>query len=115
MVELLVTPKSITHMETLIEKGADAFVIGEQKFGLRLPGEFNREMMKEAVEIAHRNNKKFMLHNGLFHNYHLDALEDYIHFLHQIQVDRIIFGDPAVVMFVKNNQILSLYIGMLEH
>lgn len=48
-------------METLIEKGADAFVIGEQKFGLRLPGEFNREMMKEAVEIAHRNNKKFML------------------------------------------------------
>ena len=35
MVELLVTPKSITHMETLIEKGADAFVIGEQNF-LRL-------------------------------------------------------------------------------
>ena len=27
MVELLVTPKSITHMETLIDKGADAFVI----------------------------------------------------------------------------------------
>ena len=102
MVELLVTPKSITHLETLIEKGADAFVIGEQKFGLRLPGEFNREMMKEAVEIAHRNNKKvYAAVNGLFHNYHLDALEDYIHFLHQIQVDRIIFGDPAVVMFVK--------------
>lgn len=81
MVELLVTPKSITHMETLIEKGADAFVIGEQKFGLRLPGEFNREMMKEAVEIAHRNNKKvYAAVNGLFHNYHLDALEDYIHF-----------------------------------
>ena len=37
-------------------------------------------MMKEAAEIAHRNNKKFMLVNGLFHNYHLDALEDYIHF-----------------------------------
>ena len=102
MVELLVTPKSITHMETLIDIGADAFVIGEQKFGLRLPGEFNREMMKEAVEIAHRNNKKvYAAVNGLFHNYHLDALEDYIHFLHQIQVDRIIFGDPAVVMFVK--------------
>jgi hypothetical protein len=30
-------------METLIDIGADAFVIGEQKFGLRLPGEFNRE------------------------------------------------------------------------
>lgn len=42
MTELLVTPKSISHIETLIEKGADAFVIGEQKFGLRLAGEFNR-------------------------------------------------------------------------
>ncbi|WP_256062013.1 peptidase U32 family protein, partial [Staphylococcus aureus] len=39
--------------------------------------------------------------NGLFHNYHLDAVEDYINCLHEIRVDRIIFGDPAVVMYVK--------------
>ncbi|MBL7565127.1 peptidase U32 family protein [Staphylococcus saccharolyticus] len=105
MVELLVTPKSITHMETLIEKGADAFVIGEQKFGLRLPGEFNRDAMKEAVAFAHQNNKKvYAAVNSIFHNYHLDALEDYIQFLHDIQVDRIIFGDPAVVMYVKQQE-----------
>jgi putative protease len=42
--------------------------------------------------------------NGIFHNYHLDALEDYINFLHDIQVDRIIFGDPAVVMYVKQHE-----------
>lgn len=47
-------------METLIDIGADAFVIGEQKFGLRLPGEFNRENMTKAVTIAHNNNKKCM-------------------------------------------------------
>ncbi|NAM80018.1 peptidase U32 family protein [Staphylococcus epidermidis] len=105
MVELLVTPKSITHMETLIDKGADAFVIGEQKFGLRLPGEFNRDAMQEAVALAHKNNKKvYAAVNGIFHNYHLDALEDYIKFLHDIQVDRIIFGDPAVVMYVKQHE-----------
>ncbi|PTU81953.1 collagenase-like protease [Staphylococcus pasteuri] len=108
MTELLVTPKSITHMETLIEIGADAFVIGEQKFGLRLPGEFNREDMEKAVTLAHENDKKvYATVNGLFHNYHLAAVEDYIQFLHQIGVDRIIFGDPAVVMYVKqqNNPI----------
>ena len=105
MVELLVTPKSITHMETLIDKGADAFVIGEQKFGLRLPGEFNRDAMQEAVALAHKNNKKvYAAVNGIFHNYHLDALGDYINFLHDIQVDRIIFGDPAVVMYVKQHE-----------
>ena len=66
MVELLVTPKSITHMETLIEKGADAFVIGEQKFGLRLPGEFNRDAMKEAVAFVHQNNKKVYAASDFF-------------------------------------------------
>ena len=57
MPELLVTPKSLTHMETLIDIGADAFVIGEQKFGLRLPGEFNHEDMTKAVTLAHNNHK----------------------------------------------------------
>lgn len=103
MTELLVTPKSVNHIEVLIEKGADAFVIGEQKFGLRLAGEFNREAMREAVNLAHNKDKKiYAAVNGLFHNYHLNAVESYIEFLHEINVDRIIFGDPAVIMFVKN-------------
>ncbi|HEC2149603.1 TPA: U32 family peptidase [Staphylococcus delphini] len=105
MTELLVTPKSLSHIETLIEKGADAFVIGEEKFGLRLAGEFNREEMKKAVEIIHHAGKKaYAAVNGIFHNYHIPALEDYIEFLHEIRVDRIIFGDPAVVMIVKQQE-----------
>ena len=108
MTELLVTPKSLNHMKTLIELGADAFVIGEQKFGLRLPVEFNREDVRKAVNLAHEHDKKvYVAVNGIFHNYHLNALENYIEFLHEIRVDRIIFGDPAVVMYVKkqNNPI----------
>lgn len=102
MTELLVTPKSVAHITTLIEKGADAFVLGEQKFGLRLAGEFDRATLKEAVELIHQHDKKaYVAVNGIFHNYHLNALEDYISYLHEINVDRIIFGDPAVVMFVK--------------
>ncbi|MCI2842372.1 peptidase U32 family protein [Staphylococcus hominis] len=102
MTELLVTPKSLNHMKTLIELGADAFVIGEQKFGLRLPGEFNREDVRKAVNLAHEHDKKvYVAVNGIFHNYHLNVLENYIEFLHEIRVDRIIFGDPAVVMYVK--------------
>ncbi|MEJ7540599.1 peptidase U32 family protein [Staphylococcus intermedius] len=105
MTELLVTPKSLSHIETLIEKGADAFVIGEEKFGLRLAGEFNREDMKKAVEMIHDAGKKaYAAVNGIFHNYHIPALEDYIAFLHEIRVDRIIFGDPAVVMIVKQQE-----------
>ena len=102
MTELLVTPKSVAHIATLIDKGADAFVLGEQKFGLRLAGEFDRDTLKEAVELIHQHGKKaYIAVNGIFHNYHLNALEDYISYLHEINVDRIIFGDPAVVMYVK--------------
>ena len=38
MTELLVTPKSLTHLETLIDIGADAFVIGEQKIWVTITG-----------------------------------------------------------------------------
>ncbi|WP_210141385.1 peptidase U32 family protein [Staphylococcus sp. GDY8P185P] len=102
MTELLVTPKSVKHIETLIEKGVDAFVIGEQRFGLRLAGEFKREALIEAVELIHNHGKKaYVAVNGIFHNYHLNALKSYIDFLHEVSVDRIIFGDPAVVMYVN--------------
>lgn len=105
MTELLVTPKSVKHIETLIEKGADAFVIGEQRFGLRLAGEFKREALIEAVELIHNHGKKaYVAVNGIFHNYHLNALKSYIYFLHEVSVDRIIFGDPAVVMYVNEQR-----------
>lgn len=105
MTELLVTPKSVKHIETLIEKGADAFVIGEQKFGLRLAGEFKREALIEAVELIHNHGKKaYVAVNGIFHNYHLNALKSYIDFLHEVKADRIIFGDPAVVMYVNEQE-----------
>ena len=41
-VELVVTPKSVDHIYELINVGADSFVIGEEKYGLRLAGEFKR-------------------------------------------------------------------------
>ena len=44
--ELLVTPVTVEDIQPLIEAGADAFVIGEQRYGLRLAGEFSREEIK---------------------------------------------------------------------
>ena len=67
--ELLVTPVSVHDILPLIEAGADAFVVGEQRYGLRLAGEFSREEIKDAVEIAHEHGKKvYVAMNALFHN-----------------------------------------------
>lgn len=100
--ELLVTPITVTDIEPLAIAGADAFVIGEQKYGLRLAGEFSRDDIKEAVKIAHSNNKKvYVAMNALFHNEKVEELSEYIEYLNLIEVDAIVFGDPAVLMAAR--------------
>lgn len=100
--ELLVTPKSIKNLEELIEAGADAFIIGESAFGLRLAGEFSRDEVKEALEIAHKHNKKvYVAVNAIFHNEKIDEMTEYVAFLGEIGVDAIVYGDPAVLMAAR--------------
>ncbi|WP_088013678.1 peptidase U32 family protein [Gottfriedia acidiceleris] len=100
--ELLVTPTNLNDIDKLADAGADAVIIGEQRFGLRLAGEFNREDVKEAVQIAHKKNVKvYVAMNGVYHNEILDEIEDYIAFLRDANVDAIVFGDPAVLMSVR--------------
>ncbi|MHC0035817.1 peptidase U32 family protein [Pseudoneobacillus sp. C159] len=97
--ELLVTPINVENLRSLIEAGADAFVIGEQRYGLRLAGEFSREEVKEAIEVAHAHGKKvYVSMNAIFHNEKVDELSDYLQFLKEVKADAAIFGDPAVLM-----------------
>ena len=100
--ELLVTPQTIAHIEDLLEAGADAFVIGEQKFGLRLAGEFSVAQVEEATKLIHAAGKKvYVAVNALFHNDRLDDLDEYLKEMQRIGVDALLFGDPAVVMAVR--------------
>lgn len=97
--ELLVTPHSVSHVQALLEAGADAFVLGEQKFGLRLAGEFSIAQIEEAVKMIHTAGKKaYVAMNAIFHNDRVDALTPYIQQLDRIGVDAIIFGDPSIII-----------------
>ncbi|WP_309089749.1 peptidase U32 family protein [Domibacillus sp.] len=100
--ELLVTPGSVDELIKQIEAGADAFLIGEQRYGLRLAGEFTREEVKEAIRIAHKHGKKvYVAVNALFHNNIANELDEYVTFVEQAGADAIVFGDPAVIMSVR--------------
>lgn len=100
--ELLVTPTSISDIIPLSEAGADAFIIGEQRYGLRLAGEFNRDEITKAIEIAHNHGKKvYVAMNAIFHNEKIDELSEYISFLCSAKADAIVFGDPAVLMAAR--------------
>ncbi|MGN7476733.1 peptidase U32 family protein [Solibacillus silvestris] len=100
--ELLLTPQSVEHIAALLDAGADAFVIGEQKFGLRLAGEFTVAEVEQATKLIHAAGKKvYVAVNALFHNDRLDALDEYLAEMQRIGVDALIFGDPAVIVAVR--------------
>ena len=74
--ELVVTPHDLHEIEPLIEAGADAFIIGEEKFGLRLAGHFNRDELRQAVELIKKHNKKvYVAINAIMPNGLLDDLK----------------------------------------
>lgn len=100
--ELLVTPTGVEDIMPLIEAGADAFVVGEQRYGLRLAGDFSRDDVKQSIDIAHKHNKKvYVAMNAIFHNDLVEELNDYIAFVRDAGADAIIFGDPAVLMAAR--------------
>lgn len=100
--ELLVTPTCVNDIALLADAGADAFIIGEQRYGLRLAGEFDRQDVKNAITLAHEKGKKvYVAMNAIFHNEKIEELADYIAFLRDVQADAIVFGDPAVLMTVR--------------
>ncbi|WP_028611771.1 peptidase U32 family protein [Paenibacillus harenae] len=100
--ELLTTAASLNELERLIAAGADAFVIGEARYGMRLPGEFPIDQIAEAVRIANPTGVKiYAAVNNLMDNEAVESLQAYMAALAETGVDAIVFGDPAVLMAAR--------------
>ncbi|OMF31717.1 peptidase U32 [Paenibacillus sp. FSL H8-0548] len=102
--ELLATASSLEELERLIAAGADAFVIGEARYGMRLAGEFSKDLIAQAVSIAKpKGSRIYVSLNNLMDNEAVETLNDYVAFLAEAGVDAIIFGDPAVLMAARKH------------
>ncbi|MEC0091686.1 peptidase U32 family protein [Paenibacillus macquariensis] len=100
--ELLVTAGSLNEISTLIDAGADALLIGNDRFGMRLAGSFSIEEIQEAVQQAHaRQVHVYVSLQNLMSNDLLDSLPDYVKALGNAGVDGVEFNDPSVLMAVK--------------
>ncbi|WP_101808234.1 peptidase U32 family protein [Paenibacillus sp. FSL W8-1187] len=102
--ELLATAASLEELRLLADAGADAFVIGESRFGARLPGEFGLEQIGEAVRIARGSERRPRIYaavNNLMDNRTVGELPAYLGRLAEIGVDAIVFGDPSVLMAAR--------------
>lgn len=97
--ELMISAGSAEEVQRYIKAGADAVVVGEHKFGMRLPGEVTTEELRTLVPWAHEQGAKvYVAVNNIMDNGVLPDLEAYLSKLREIKPDALVFGDPAVLM-----------------
>ncbi|CAH1204708.1 peptidase U32 family protein [Paenibacillus sp. JJ-223] len=100
--ELLVTAANVKEAEALLQAGADALLIGDDRFGMRLAGSFSLEETAEVVHIAAKHNARVVVSmNNLMSNELLKEIPEYVQALGQIGIHAVEFNDPSVLRAVR--------------
>ena len=102
-IELLAPAGDLEKLKVAIEYGADAVYIGGKSLGLRAKaGNFDNDIMVEAVNYAHERNKKIYVTANIYaHNEDFEGIEDYFLELEKIGVDALIISDPGIFSIAR--------------
>lgn len=103
--ELLAPAGNLDCLKTAIRYGADAVYCGGPLLQLRADkAGFTKENLKEAVEYAHKNNKKlYVTVNSFTKNSEIPLLEDYAKYLYSLGTDAVIVSDIGAVRTIKRS------------
>ncbi|GAE04033.1 2-keto-3-deoxygluconate permease [Paenibacillus sp. JCM 10914] len=100
--ELVVTAGSIPDAVSYLEAGADALIVGEDRYGMRLPGSLSVGDIRQVTQLANEcGGKVYVSLNNLMTNDLLMDLPAYVTALGEMGVDAVEFNDPSVLMTVK--------------
>ena len=100
--ELMVTAGSLQECSAYMDAGASELLIGDARYGLRLPGYFSDSDIREAVRLGQaRNVKVIMSMTNIMTNDMLRLLPDYVLFLKDAGVHAVEYSDPSVLAAVK--------------
>ncbi|BDR55850.1 peptidase U32 family protein [Xylocopilactobacillus apis] len=89
---------------TVFDEGIDALIIGNNRFGLRLPTSYDLAETADLTKIAHQKGKKIIVAaNAILHNEKLQSYQEYLAALDQIEVDYVMVGDAGAVNIIQNN------------
>ena len=95
--ELIITACSHEHMLTLLKKDIDAIVIGESKLSLRLAYTYEKTELYDAITTIKKANKKVIIDmHTMVDNALLPYAEEILQQLQTLEVDGIIYSDPAI-------------------
>ncbi|MBE7081731.1 MAG: U32 family peptidase [Clostridiales bacterium] len=102
-IELLSPAGDMNKLKTAFYFGADAVYIGGKHFSLRaLAGNFTDEEIIEAVEFAHKLNKKVYVTVNIFgRNDDIAQAEKYFKFLESAKVDGAIVSDTGLIYLAR--------------
>ena len=108
-VEINITPTSLNVIKQL--DFVDMFIVGERKYGLRMPYYFSIDEIKEIISIAKcRNQKVAVAVNKIIHEDELPEVEHYLRDLKKLNPDGILFGDLSIFQLAKKYNIVDLLI-----
>ncbi len=105
IMELLAPAGNFEKFLTALHFGADAVYLAGGRFGLRaFAGNFSEEEMRQAVILAHSQNKKvYVTLNIIAKDKDFDGLNDYLNFLQEIDVDAVIVADIGMLQYIKKH------------
>lgn len=100
-IELLAPAGKWDVMEAVAGAGADAVYLGGKRFNMRMlkpDFNFSDQELKDAVDFLHQKGKKlYVTINNLYYESEINQLEDYLHYLQEIQADALIIQDVALI------------------
>jgi len=101
--ELLAPAGTFEKMKYAYAYGADAVYAGIPKFSLRArENDFDEQKLVEAIEYAHRLNKKIYLTMNIFpHNRKVESFTQMLSRIAELKVDGLIMADPGMIMTTK--------------
>ena len=103
--ELLAPAGDMERLKMAVAYGADAVYLAGNTFGMRaFAGNFDRDGMARAVELAHgKGVKVHVTCNTMARNFEIKNLPDYLEYLNGIGVDAVIGADVAVLALAKRH------------
>lgn len=104
--ELLISAGSIEEVIEYAKAGADAVIVGDRRFALRMPGQLTDEQVGELIRVAHEQGiRAYVSVHNVMSNDQLNDLTQYLHRLAEWKADAISFGDPAVWMICQEEKL----------
>jgi putative protease len=112
MKDLILAPSKFIDITNL---DADSYLIGNEKFAVRLAVSFSLDEIKELRNITKKLNRNLYINvNRIFMEDEINELETYMEFLKSIDVDGIFFSDMAVFMIARQLGILDKLVYFTE-